>query len=65
LVSNYDTTIHGANLVMVGAFSFHVMVVANEAPVLRCLGEGWLKLPFPLDTVSNSSVESSIVATAG
>jgi hypothetical protein len=29
------------------------------------LGEGWPKLPFPLDVVRNSSVESSIVAHYG
>jgi hypothetical protein len=29
------------------------------------LGEGWPKLPSPLDVVRNSSVESSIVAHCG
>jgi hypothetical protein len=50
-----------------GAFSFHVAVVveANGAPVLRRLGEGWQKLPPPLDAMRNSSAESSIVAHCG
>jgi hypothetical protein len=48
-------------------FTFHVVVVAgaNEAPVLRRLGEGWPRLPFLLDAVRNSSVESSIMALCG
>jgi hypothetical protein len=67
LVSSCGSAIHGGNLVMVGAFSFHVAVVvgANRAPVLRYLGKGWLKLPSPLDAVRNSLVESSIVACYG
>jgi hypothetical protein len=33
LVSGCDATVHGGNLVMVGALSFHVVVVgANEPP---------------------------------
>jgi hypothetical protein len=35
------------------------------APVLRHLGERWLKLPFLLDAVRNSSGESSIMARCG
>jgi hypothetical protein len=35
------------------------------APMLRHLGEGWSKIPSPLDVVRNSSVESSIVASCG
>jgi hypothetical protein len=64
LVFGRGTTVRGGNLVMAGAFSFHVVVVvgANEAPMLCCLGEGWLKLPSPVDAVRNSLVESSIVA---
>jgi hypothetical protein len=67
LVSSCGSAIHGGNLVVVGAFSFHdaVVVGVNRAPVLRCLGEGWLKLPSPLDAVRNSLVESSIVARYG
>jgi hypothetical protein len=57
----------GGNLVVAGAFSFHVaaVVVANEAPMLRRLGEGWPRLPCPLDAVRNSSVESSTMARCG
>jgi hypothetical protein len=55
------------NIIVGRAFSFHVVVVAgvSEAHVLRLLGEGWLKLPSPLDAMRNSSVESSIVACCG
>jgi hypothetical protein len=51
---------------MAGAFSFHIVVVAgaSEAPMLR-LGERWSKLPSPLDTMRNSSVESLIMARCG
>jgi hypothetical protein len=50
-----------------GAFSFRVVVVVgvNEAPVLRRLVEGWLKLPSLLDAVRNSSVGSSIMGRCG
>jgi hypothetical protein len=50
-----------------GAFSFHVAIVvgANEAPVLCRLGEGWSKLPSPVNVVRSSSMESSIVAHCG
>jgi hypothetical protein len=67
LVFGCGSTVHGGNLVVAGAFSFHVAVVveANGAPVLRRLGEGWQKLPPPLDAVRNSSAESSIVAHCG
>jgi hypothetical protein len=30
--------------------------------MLCCLWEGWLKLPYPLDAVRNSSVKSLTVA---
>jgi hypothetical protein len=48
---------------MAGAFFFHVVVVvgANEAPVLRRLGEGWPKLPSPLDTLRNYSTVAHYV----
>jgi hypothetical protein len=63
MVSNRGTAVRGGNPTMVRALSFHVVVVgANEPPVLRHLGEGWLKLPSLLDIVRNSSMESSIVA---
>jgi hypothetical protein len=67
LVSGCDATVHGGNLVMVGALSFNVVVVgANEPPpVLYRLVEGCPKLPSLLDAVRNSSVESSIVAATG
>jgi hypothetical protein len=50
-----------------GVFSFRVVVVVgvNEAPVLYHLGEVWPMLPFPLDAMRNSLVESSIVAHCG
>jgi hypothetical protein len=51
---------------MVGALNFHVVVVgANMSPVLHFLGEGWPKLHSPLNSVRNSSVQSSIVARCG
>jgi hypothetical protein len=67
MVSGRGTAVHRVNLVVAGAFSFHVVVVAgaNEALVVRCLGEVWLKLPSTLDVMRNSSVESSIVAHCG
>jgi hypothetical protein len=67
LVSGRDTTVHRGNLIVAGAFSYRVVVVAgaNEALVLHHLGEGWSMLPCPLDTVRNSSVESSIMAHYG
>jgi hypothetical protein len=54
-------------LVVARAFFFRVVVVVgvNEAPVLRRLGEGWPMLPYPLDTMRNSSMESSIVTRCG
>jgi hypothetical protein len=56
-------SVRGENPIVVGALSFHVVVVgANEPPVLRRLGKGWPKLPSPLDAMRNSSVESLIVA---
>jgi hypothetical protein len=33
--------------------------------MLHLLGEGWLKLPSPLDAVMNSSMESLIMACCG
>jgi hypothetical protein len=67
LVSGLDTVVRRGNLVVAGAFSIRVVGVAamNKAPVLHHLGEGWLKLPSPPDTMRNSSVESSIVAHYG
>jgi hypothetical protein len=67
LVFGRGTAVRGVNLVVAGAFSFHVAVVvaANWAPMLHHLGEGWPKLPSPLDVVRNSLVESSIVARCG
>jgi hypothetical protein len=51
---------------MVGALSFHVVVVgSNKLLVLRCLGEGWPKLPSLIDAMRNSSVESSIMPAMG
>jgi hypothetical protein len=49
------------------AFSFLVVVVmgASGAPVLRHLGERWLKLPSLLDAVRNSLGESSIMDRYG
>jgi hypothetical protein len=67
MVFSHGSTIHGGILVVTGAFSFHVAAVvgANGAPVLCRVGEGWLQLPSPLDTVRNSLVESSIMAHHG
>jgi hypothetical protein len=67
LVSGYGTAVCGGNLIVAGAFSFHVMVAvgANKAPVLHRLGEEWPKLPSPLDAVRNSSLESLTVAHCG
>jgi hypothetical protein len=67
LVFSHDATISRGNLIVVGAFSFRVVVVAgaNEAPVLRRLGEGWPKLLSSLDAMRNSLVESSMVAYSG
>jgi hypothetical protein len=64
LVSSGGTTVRRGNLVVARAFSFRVVVVAgaNESLVLRCLGEGWSKLPSSLDAMRNPSVESSILA---
>jgi hypothetical protein len=64
LVSDHGAAFCRGNLIVARAFSFRVVVVAvaNEAPVLHRLGEGWLKLPSPFDAVRNSSVESSIMA---
>jgi hypothetical protein len=67
LVFGRGSTVHGGNIVMarvVGAFSFHGVVVAGVtgAPVLHLLGEGTSKLASLLDAVRNSSLESSIVA---
>jgi hypothetical protein len=56
------------NLIAVGALSFRIVAIeANEPPppVLRHLGERWLKLPFLLDAMKYSLVESSIVARYG
>jgi hypothetical protein len=69
MVSGRGTAIHGGNInvaCVAGAFSLHGVVVAgaSEAPVLRLLGEGWSKLPSPINTMRNSLVESSIMATA-
>jgi hypothetical protein len=52
---------------MAGAFSIHGVVVAgaSEAPALRLLGEGRLKLPSPLDAVRTSSMETSMMARHG
>jgi hypothetical protein len=67
LVFGHGTTIHKGNLIVAGAFSFCVVVVAgaNEAHMLRLLGEGWPKLPSPLDAMRYSSMGSSIVARCG
>jgi hypothetical protein len=66
LVFSRGVAVHGGNPNAVGVLSFHVVVVgANKPPMLRCLGEGWSKLPSPLDTVRNSSMESSIVVYSG
>jgi hypothetical protein len=66
-MSANGTAVHGGNHVTAGAFSFHVAIAveANGPPVLHRLGEGWPKLPSPLDVVRNSSVESSIVVSCG
>jgi hypothetical protein len=49
------------------ASSIHCVVVleASEAPMPRLLGEGTTKLPSPLNAVSNSLAESSIMAYHG
>jgi hypothetical protein len=49
---------------VVWVFSIHCVVTAgaSEAPVLRLLKEGRLKLPSLLDAVRNFLVESSIMA---
>jgi hypothetical protein len=67
LVSGHGAAIHGRNIVVAEAFSYHVVVVAgaSEDSALCLLGEGRLKLPSPLDVVRNSSVESSIMARCG
>jgi hypothetical protein len=68
LVSGHGAGISSGNPIVVGMLSFHVVAVgANEPPppVLRHLGEGWLKLPSLLDDVRNSSVESSFMARYG
>jgi hypothetical protein len=66
LVFGCGAAIHGRNPIMVGALNFHVVVVgANMSPVLHFLGEGWPKLHSPLNSVRNSSVQSSIMARCG
>jgi hypothetical protein len=62
LVFGRGTTDHKGNLVMAGAFSFHVAVVVgeNDALMLRRLVEGRPRLPSLLDVVRNSSVESTV-----
>jgi hypothetical protein len=70
LVSGRSSTIREGNIVVgrvVGAFSFHGVVVAGVTvvPMLHLLGEGTPKLVSLLDAVRNSSVESSIVAHHG
>jgi hypothetical protein len=64
IVFGRGATVYRGNLVIARAFSFYVVVVVgeNEAPMLRRLGEGCLKLPSPLDVGTNSLVESSILA---
>jgi hypothetical protein len=67
LVSGCGSAVCRGNLVVAGAFSFHVAVAvgANRALVLHCLREGWPKLPSSLVVVRSSSVEPSIVARCG
>jgi hypothetical protein len=63
MVFGRGAAVRGGNPVVVGVLSFHFVAVwPNEPLVLRHLGEGWPKLPSPLDAVRNSLVESSIVA---
>jgi hypothetical protein len=66
LFSGRGTTISEGNPVVVGVLAFHVVAVgANEPPVLRHMGESWLKLPSPLDAMRTSSAVSSIRAHSG
>jgi hypothetical protein len=70
LVSGYSAAIRVGTVIVAcvaGAFSIHgvVMAGANEAPVPHLFVEGRPTLPFPLDAVTNSSAESSIMAHHG